>query len=114
MAIIRLMARSTVTQITDDLDGSKNASEVSFAYDGTQYTIDLSRKNRAVLEKALKPFTEAATKVSRRGSQRRSASNGSGRRDLPAIRAWAADQGIDVASRGRIPRSVVDGYDAAH
>ena len=30
------------------------------------------------------------------------------------LRAWAASQGIEVSSRGRVPRSVVVAYEAAH
>ena len=107
------MAKTTITQITDDLDGSADAMEVSFAYDGVQYTIDLSKKNKAAFEKVLKPYVSAATKVSRRSSGRPS-SGATGRRDLPAIRAWASKQGIDVSGRGRIAKSVIDQYDAAH
>jgi len=107
------MAKSTVTQISDDLDGSKDATEVSFAYNGTEYTIDLSRKNRTAFEKVLKPYTEAGTKVSRRNSARRLSSGGSGRQDLAAIRTWAAQQGIEVSDRGRISKDVIDRYDAA-
>lgn len=38
------MARETVIHITDDIDGSKGAEEVSFAYQGTEYRIDLGKK----------------------------------------------------------------------
>lgn len=31
-----------------------------------------------------------------------------------AIRAWAAEQGIDVSPRGKIPAAVVKQYEAAH
>ena len=54
------MARQTTVTVTDDLDGSANAKEVSFGLDGTSWTIDLSAKNRAALEKALKPYIAKA------------------------------------------------------
>ena len=38
------MAKTTIIQITDDLDGSKDAKEVSFSFQGADYTIDLSKK----------------------------------------------------------------------
>lgn len=31
----------------------------------------------------------------------------------PAVRAWAAEQGIEVPDRGRLPRKVIDQYMAA-
>jgi hypothetical protein len=104
------MARTTITQITDDLDGSKDASEVSFAFDGTHYTIDLSNKNRTALQKLLKPYIEAGTKVTKRsGRTKASAARGG---QSSAVREWAKAQGIEVSERGRIPKSVLDQYDA--
>ena len=45
------MAKQTTVTITDDLDGSANAKEVSFSLDDKTWVIDLSAKNRAGLEK---------------------------------------------------------------
>lgn len=109
---MRPMAKETIVQVVDDIDGSKNAEEVSFAYQGVEYTIDLSKKNRAALERALKPYIEAGTKKSRRNPRATTKRSPSGRRDLAAVRAWANDNGIAVAHRGRIPQSVLDQYDA--
>jgi hypothetical protein len=41
-AIMRSMAKQTTVTITDDLDGSANAKEVSFSLDGRTWAIDLS------------------------------------------------------------------------
>ncbi len=110
------MAKETITHVTDDLDGSKDAQEVSFSFQGVDYTIDLGKKNLASLEKALKPYLEAATKAPRRAGaparRRSSRASGSGR-DLTAIREWAKASGIEVAERGRISQGVIDQYDAA-
>lgn len=108
-----LMARNVVTHITDDLDGSKDAQEVRFAFDGTEYSIDLAKKNRAALEKALQPYIEAGTKVTARRAKTRRATNSStsGRRDLAEIREWAKSQGLKVSDRGRVPAAVVEQYD---
>lgn len=111
---MRPMARTTITHITDDIDGSKDAQEVSFSYDGVDYIIDLSKKNRAALEKALAPFIDAATKVpgrSRQGGSRRTPAKS---RDLNAVREWAKSQDIAVSERGRVAKTVLDQYDAAH
>lgn len=49
----------------------RNAKEVRFGWEGARWTIDLSAKNRARLEKALKPYMAKAmakeTKQSARG-----------------------------------------------
>ena len=65
------MAKTTIIQITDDLDGSTDAQEVSFSFQGSDYTIDLAKKNLAAFEKALKPYIDRATRVSK-GSSRAS------------------------------------------
>lgn len=104
------MAKTTIT--TDDFDGSSNAQPVTFAFDGTTYSIDLSRKNRTAFEKALKPYIAAATKVGR-STTRKPASRRRGP-DLSLVRAWAVEQGIAVSERGRIAQDVVDAYTAAH
>ena len=54
------MSKRVSVIITDDLDGSGNAETVSFGFGGVTYEIDLGKKNRARLEKALAPFIEAA------------------------------------------------------
>ena len=110
------MAKTTVTSVTDDLDGSANASTVTFGYSGASYEIDLSKKNAVALDKLLKPYIDAAHKVS--GSNRRAATKVRSRRaakvDLGAVRAWAKESGFTVAERGRISAEVVDAYKAAH
>lgn len=113
------MAKTVI--VVDDIDGSPNAQTVQFSYDGTAYSIDLSRKNRTALEKALKPWIAASTKVTGGSRGRRSKpARGpapSPRRsgpDLAAVRAWAVEQGLEVSERGRIAQRVIDAYLAAH
>jgi hypothetical protein len=112
------VAKTIITQVTDDIDGSRNAETVSFSLGDQQYTIDLSSKNRARLEAALKPYISAATKVNAR-SQRRTATSRPRRTasragvDLAAVRAWAADNGYQVSNRGRVPKAVLEAY-ASH
>ena len=109
------MARETIVQITDDLDGSKGAEEVSFAYQGVEYRIDLGKKNKAALEKLLKPYTDAGTKVTRRtAGGRQTPKTAASKRDLASVRDWAKTQGIEVSDRGRVAKSVLAQYDAAH
>src|SRR3954470_9055602 len=62
------MAKKTTVTVTDDLDGSANAKEVTFRLNGESWTMDLSTKNRGALEKALKPYIAKATKQGRRRS----------------------------------------------
>jgi hypothetical protein len=107
------MAKTTVTQITDDLDGTPNAETYRFAWQSHDYEIDLSNKNFKAFDKLLQPYIRAAVKVPKRSSGRRAPSAAS-RRDLSAVRAWAKTKGYDVSDRGRVPRAIVEAYDAAH
>ncbi|BEP13859.1 Lsr2 family protein [Acidothermaceae bacterium B102] len=113
------MAKTVTTTISDDIDGSAGASELEFSYKGVAYTIDLGKKNAAALDKALKPYLEAATRVPGRGraagvaNRPRRAVVATGRQDVAAIRAWAAKNGHEINSRGRIPQTVRDAYDTA-
>ena len=104
----------TTTEYTDDIDGGSATGTVSFSFDGTSYEIDLSKKNRAAMEKVLRPYIDAARKV--RGSRgRKSVATASSKRsDLADIRTWAKAQGLEVSERGRIAASVTEAYDAAH
>lgn len=108
------MAKTTITQITDDLDGSKDAETYSFAWQGTEYNIDLNNKNFKTLDKLLRPYVEAAEKVSRRTSSSRRPAASSSRKDFSAIREWAKNQNLEVSERGRIPKHIVAAYDEAH
>ena len=112
------MGKKEVVTIVDDLDGREGAQTVSFAYAGRGYEIDLGPRNKAKLEKALEPFIGAARRV---GSPRRSASGSrsTGRRspgglDLDAVRAWALEQGLVVAKRGRVAKDVLEAFVKAH
>lgn len=107
---IRLMATKTVTELIDDLDGKPADETVSFGLDGVQYEIDLATDNAEALREALAAFAGAARRTGgRRGAPVRVATDV----DTKAVRAWAASNGVEVSTRGRIPAHVVEQYRAA-
>ena len=119
------MAQQVNVKFVDDLDGSDAAGTVSFAIDGRAYEIDLSENNAARLRESLASFVAAGRKsdgasaAAGRRTQKMTAS--SGRRPQPldreqtaAIRAWARQNGHQVSERGRISKTVVDAFEAAH
>jgi nucleoid-associated protein Lsr2 len=106
------MATKITVALEDDLDGGPTEETVRFGLDGTDYEIDLNKKNAAALRKRLSPYVEHARKAGR--GPRRQAGRGAESRDRGSdIRAWAKDQGIAVSGRGRIPASVMGQYEAA-
>jgi hypothetical protein len=115
-AMMCIMAKQTTVTITDDIDGSGSAKEFSFSLNGRTWVIDLNAKNRAALEKALKPYIAKATE--QRGSGRRGKairkSSRSKSRDLGAVREWARANGHSVSDRGRISTDIQQAFDAAH
>ena len=62
------MASRTITTLTDDIDGGDADETVTFSFKGTQYEIDLSKKNVDKMVKALQPYTSAARKSGGRRS----------------------------------------------
>jgi hypothetical protein len=116
------MAKQTTVRFIDDLDGSEASGTFDFSLEGRNYQIDLSDENAAKLREALTPFIDAARKAGGRSggrgrSQRQSALTEkparSSREETQAIREWARQNGHQVSDRGRIPKSVLEAYQAA-
>jgi hypothetical protein len=114
------MARRTIQVLTDDLDGGEADETVKFGLDGTQYEIDLSKKNAGKIRDALAPYLAAGRKVGRggvvvggRAATARVRGGATADRDQNrAIREWAQGKGIKVSDRGRIKQEIVDRYHA--
>jgi hypothetical protein len=108
-----MVTKVTVT-LEDDLDGGPADETVRFTVGGTEYEIDLSGKNARAFRKKLAPFIDHARRAGAgRGQRRRAMRTAPGRERSSAIRAWAKEHGIAVSSRGRIPASVIEQYEAA-
>jgi hypothetical protein len=112
------MSTKTIITTFDDIDGStENVETVQFSYLGTDYEIDLAQDSRSKLDDALAAFVANARRV---GGRRRSsaapstAADGSSKPDNVAIRAWAEKQGMEVNKRGRLPKSLIEAYEAAN
>lgn len=103
------MAKTTVTTITDDIDGSTDAQTVTFGLDGVAYSIDLGAKNEKKLRDVLGPFIDRASR--QRGATPRGATKRNERDfDIANLREWAAANKIALPQRGRIPGAVVEQY----
>jgi Lsr2 len=113
------MAQKTLVVLVDDLTDEPLAEgrgqTVRFSLDGVDYEIDLSKEHADELRGAFKRYVDAGRRVSQPARGRRSqSSSGTRRQDANAIRAWAKEQGHQVSERGRIPRNVVEAYEATH
>jgi len=106
------MATKVTVALEDDLDGGPAVETVRFAVGGTEYEIDLNKKNAAAFRRKLAPFIEHARRAGRR-PRRRAGRSAVSRERGAAIRAWANEQGVPVSARGRIPADVVERYETA-
>jgi hypothetical protein len=118
------MARQTIELLIDDLDGARleegEGDTITFAYQGAEYTIDLSQQHVDEFNAAMAKYIGAAQKVSGRRALGSSTSSGSintatkpDKNQLGAIRAWAREQGHKVSDRGRVSQEVIAAYNAA-
>jgi nucleoid-associated protein Lsr2 len=108
------MAKTLVEVLVDDLDGTEAVESVRLGWNGQWRQLELSERNLAALSKAIDRYWDAGRPV--RGdapATRRRSSLGATGRDPRAIRVWAADNGIAVPARGRIPREIEERYNEA-
>lgn len=113
------MARQQLEILVDDIDGGEADETVLFSLDGEAFEIDLTTANAETLRALLAPYVEKARKATPRRARRKSAKSTSGSGNgtsTPSakVRAWAAENGMTVNSRGRIPADVMAAYEAAH
>jgi hypothetical protein len=121
------MARTTIVQLTDDIDGSEADQTIEFSYRGKSYSLDLNGRNASELDDVLAPYIAAAEKaggVQPRAGGRSGRSGGS--RPGPSgasppsgpnpkdVRVWAEANGVQLSGRGRIPASIIEQYKAAN
>jgi hypothetical protein len=117
------VARRLVVQVVDDLDGTEvsdgHVEEVFFSLDGSDYQIELRPDNAEKLRRDFSKWIHVAQRlddVVDRSVRKVSFTSVSGpaRQDLRVIRQWAAENGIPVSARGRIPAAVLAAYADAH
>jgi len=106
------MAQKISVVLEDDLTGGPADQTIRFAFDGTDYEIDLNAKNAATFGKQLAPYLEHARRAGR-AQPRRPGRTAANRQLSGDIRAWAKQHNLVVSERGRIPATVVEQYQAA-
>jgi len=112
------MAQKVQIILEDDYDGGAADETVSFAVDGAEYEIDLSSENAAKLRDELAVWIGHARKTGGRRKRTSNAGSTSTKADSSSstseIRAWAAANGHEVSSRGRVSSEVREAYEQAH
>jgi len=112
------MARTVHIELLDDIDGTAAEETLRYGLDGVNYEIDVNAAHAEKLRKALARFILKSRRVGRgrvTAATRGRGGTGPARTDREqnqAIRDWAKTKGIEVSDRGRIPRSLVEQYEA--
>lgn len=106
------MAQKVEIVLVDDLDGTPADETISFAFEGVEYELDLNTANAGKFREAIASWIGHSRRTGgrRRSGAAASPRGGSNRSEAAEIRAWAADQGIEVSSRGRIPVEVREAW----
>lgn len=111
-----------MTRLVDDLDGSSADQTVEFSFNGTSYEIDLTEKHTDQMRKALQPWLDKARRQGRvRGRRPAQARRPRTVEPTPTekratneeIRAWAKENGLKIAEKGRIPNAIIEQYKSA-
>jgi hypothetical protein len=118
----RAVAQKVEVKFIDDLDGSEAVGTVQFGIDGKWREVDLNKEHEQALRESLEDFLAVSRPVADTDHGRRAGRKVSGgsartvtdREQTQAIREWARANGHQVSDRGRIPKAVVEAYQAAH
>lgn len=122
MATIRSVA------FVDDLDGREidldDVHTVLWSWLGVEYQLDISSANLDKVENGrvtVAKLLEASTRIGGRKQStapRVTAKKSSGSSKSAAstsdIREWAIEEGYEVGPRGRLPKEIVEAFEAAH
>src|SRR5690606_20390510 len=100
------VARKTVIELIDDLDGSKADETVTFGIDGVTYEIDLSADHAEDLRSLFEAYVKAGRTVANRPRRK----SRTPKVDARAVRGCAQAQGYEIGERGRIPLHILDAY----
>lgn len=109
-----LMNMATRNVIESDLSGKVNASTVTFGLNGSWYEIDLTQDEQEQLEKVLQTYVASGRKTLAKDTLRKRQVPETTPEEREEIRAWAINEGYDLAQRGRIPKKIMRAYDEAH
>jgi len=112
------MATQTVTTLVDDIDGSTDGVVTcAFGLGDSHFEIDLNAAHREELENVLDKFITVSRHVrgtQRSGQRRPGRVTRTDREQTRVIRQWAKDNGHEVSERGRIPKKIIEAFEAAH
>ena len=105
------MAQKVQIQLIDDITDESADETVEFSLDGVNFEIDLTTANAEKLREALAPYVTAGRRTSGRRSRGPRVQRSSRAKE---VRAWAAENGYQVSSRGRVSAEIQEAFDKTH
>lgn len=122
MATIRSVA------FVDDLDGREidldDVHTVLWSWLGVEYQLDISSANLDKVENGrvtVAKLLEASTRIGGRKQStaprvttKKSSGPSKSAASTSDIREWAIEEGYEVGPRGRLPKEIVEAFEAAH
>lgn len=107
------MAQKVQIQLIDDITDEAADETVEFSLDGVNFEIDLTTANAEKLREALAPYVAAGRRISGSGRRGRGPRVQRSNR-TKEMRAWAAENGYKISSRGRVSAEIQEAFDKAH
>ncbi|AXK45959.1 histone-like nucleoid-structuring protein Lsr2 [Brachybacterium saurashtrense] len=102
---------ATKTVLVSDLSGEPDAETVTIGWKSAWYETELTASERAELDEMLAPYIAAGRKAQSKPSNRFVPDTTVEERE--EIRAWARENGYELADYGKIPNSIYRAYQAA-
>lgn len=102
----------TRTILVSDLSGEPEAETVTIGWKAAWYETELTATERDELQGMLSPYIQVGRKAVTRPSTRFVPDTTVEERE--EIRAWAKQQGYEIAEYGKIPNRVYKAFMAAH
>lgn len=100
------MARETIINLIDDIDGSKADVTIKYSFDGANYEVDLTDDHAEDFREYMQEWLDRSRRVGLASSTQRGANS-----ETAKIREWARGQGIDVPTRGRLSEEITKAYE---
>lgn len=112
------MAQKVQTIYISDLSGKElgeDGRSVRFGHEGVNYEIDLSPQEADEFAATMQRYVDAGRRVGgRRQNSIVTATATGGKSQAKVIKAWLDEQGLSYPRRGRLPRHLVEQWEAAH
>lgn len=99
--------------IESDLSGEPEASTVLLGFNKTWFEVDLTSDEQNELQHLLKPYLHSGRKVGSTPTKKKVVPETTVE-EREEIRAWAKENGYELAEFGRIPKKIFAAYNEAY